>query len=158
MSAATDTVEESIQRVMNRFPGLSARDVEIWREVVRGGSNAQIAATLWVSEDTVKTYLKRLFAKLGGPPHRTALAMHGLRTKVFSLPAYTTEQMKRPLSALEVQIVQWVADGLTNEQIAELREGSPLTVKAHLARISKPLGTGNRTLIATRCYRAGLIT
>ncbi|MGR2753433.1 response regulator [Agromyces arachidis] len=44
---------------------LTDREVEIIRLVARGRSNAEIGATLFLSESTVKTYVSRLLAKLG---------------------------------------------------------------------------------------------
>ncbi|WP_205629345.1 response regulator transcription factor [Jiangella muralis] len=44
---------------------LTQREHEIVREVVRGRSNAEIAATLFVTEATVKTHIGRVLAKVG---------------------------------------------------------------------------------------------
>ncbi|PZF81834.1 DNA-binding response regulator [Jiangella anatolica] len=44
---------------------LTQREHEIVREVVRGRSNAEIAATLYVTEATVKTHIGRVLAKVG---------------------------------------------------------------------------------------------
>jgi DNA-binding NarL/FixJ family response regulator len=48
----------------DRF-GLSDRELEILGFVARGGSNAQIARALWVSDQTVKFHLSRIYRKLG---------------------------------------------------------------------------------------------
>jgi DNA-binding NarL/FixJ family response regulator len=45
--------------------GLSDREVEILELVARGASNAQIARALWVSDQTVKFHLSRIYRKLG---------------------------------------------------------------------------------------------
>ncbi|MET9246034.1 response regulator transcription factor [Nonomuraea sp. NPDC003709] len=44
---------------------LSAREVQVVRLVARGHSNQQIADELFLSVETVRTYLRRMFAKLG---------------------------------------------------------------------------------------------
>jgi DNA-binding NarL/FixJ family response regulator len=48
----------------DRF-GLSDREREILAFVTRGSSNAQIARALWVSDQTVKFHLSRIYRKLG---------------------------------------------------------------------------------------------
>jgi DNA-binding NarL/FixJ family response regulator len=44
---------------------LTEREVAVVRLVATGGSNADIAGQLFLSEATVKTYVSRLLAKLG---------------------------------------------------------------------------------------------
>jgi DNA-binding NarL/FixJ family response regulator len=51
-------------RKPDRF-GLSPRELEILEHVTRGSSNAQIARLMWVSEQTVKFHLSRIYKKLG---------------------------------------------------------------------------------------------
>jgi FixJ family two-component response regulator len=48
-----------------RFDGLSRREQEVLREVLRGQMNKQIAATLGISERTVKLHRTSIKAKIG---------------------------------------------------------------------------------------------
>lgn len=61
------------------------------------------------------------------------------------------------LSDREVQVLQRVADGHSNRQIGQDLCLSALTVKSHLARISRKLGTGDRAQMVAIAFRCGLV-
>ena len=44
---------------------LTSRELDVLRCLARGRNNREIATTLFISEDTVKTHLKNVFGKLG---------------------------------------------------------------------------------------------
>ena len=46
-------------------PSLTAREVAVLELVAKGMSNKEIGATLFLSEDTVKTHLRHVYGKLG---------------------------------------------------------------------------------------------
>ncbi|MGB4779657.1 response regulator, partial [Microbacterium sp.] len=46
-------------------PTLSPRELEVLTAVAAGRSNREIAATLYIGEETVKTHLQKAFTKLG---------------------------------------------------------------------------------------------
>lgn len=60
------------------IPTLSSRERQILRWIAAGKSNAELAIILGISQPTVATYVKRLFAKLG-VHDRVAAAVSGLR-------------------------------------------------------------------------------
>jgi DNA-binding NarL/FixJ family response regulator len=49
----------------DRLQALTNRELAVLRQIAHGQSNAEIAATLFVSEGTVKTHVGRIFTKLG---------------------------------------------------------------------------------------------
>jgi two-component system, NarL family, nitrate/nitrite response regulator NarL len=59
------------------------------------------------------------------------------------------------LTARELGVLELVASGRTNRQIGEELGLSALTVKSHLARISRKLGTGDRAELVAIVMRAG---
>jgi DNA-binding NarL/FixJ family response regulator len=54
-----------VQRLKSPTPTLSPRETEVLTLVAAGQSNPSIAATLFISEATVKTHLLHVFEKLG---------------------------------------------------------------------------------------------
>jgi DNA-binding NarL/FixJ family response regulator len=63
---------------------LNQRELEALHLLVKGRSNKEIAATLFISEDTVKTHLKNLFHKLD-VQDRTEAAISAIRLGIVHL-------------------------------------------------------------------------
>ena len=62
------------------------------------------------------------------------------------------------LSQREVEVIRHVADGRSNRDIGTAMGLSELTVKSHLARIARKLGTGDRAGMVAISLRTGVIT
>lgn len=62
------------------------------------------------------------------------------------------------LSTREVEVLRMVADGRANKWIGDQLDLSALTVKSHLARIGRKLGTGERAHMVMLALRAGVIS
>ncbi|MFV0459170.1 MAG: LuxR C-terminal-related transcriptional regulator [Actinomycetales bacterium] len=61
------------------------------------------------------------------------------------------------MSQRELEVLQLVADGHSNRDVGEQLGLSALTVKSHLARIARKLGTGDRAEMVVMAMRAGAI-
>lgn len=61
------------------------------------------------------------------------------------------------LSQREIEVLQLVADGRSNRDVGQALGLSALTVKSHLARIARKLGTGDRAEMVVIALRAGAI-
>ncbi|MEP6562417.1 MAG: LuxR C-terminal-related transcriptional regulator, partial [Nakamurella sp.] len=61
------------------------------------------------------------------------------------------------LTEREIEVLAAVAEGRSNQWIGEQLSLSALTIKSHLARISRKLGTGDRAHMVAITMRAGLI-
>lgn len=83
--------------------GLTDRELQCLERAANGMSNPQIAASLWLSEDTVKTHMRRLYRKLGANDraHATKLAIDNglLGGTPEQLEAQTIEHLRETLNA-----------------------------------------------------------
>jgi DNA-binding NarL/FixJ family response regulator len=71
--------------------------------------------------------------------------------------AATPEIDPDPLTPRELEVLELIALGLSNKQIASRLGISDQTVKFHVAAISGKLGAANRTDVVRRAARRGLI-
>jgi DNA-binding NarL/FixJ family response regulator len=76
---------------------------------------------------------------------------------VASAPASATRRHAAPLSEREIEVVQAIAKGRTNTEIAADLFISLSTVKSHLNSIHNKLGVRNRVEIAGWAWETGLI-
>ena len=63
---------------------LSPREIDVLRLVARGNANKEIAAQLSLTEETVKSYLRSILAKLGANDRTHAVAI-GLKRGIIEL-------------------------------------------------------------------------
>ncbi len=63
-----------------------------------------------------------------------------------------------PLTARELEVLQLLARGLTNAELAERLQLSEATVKTHVARILAKLDLRDRAQAIIVAYETGLIT
>jgi len=63
----------------------------------------------------------------------------------------------RSLSAREAEIVGWLREGKSNDEMGQILGISALTVKNHLQRIYRTLGVSNRAHALARCMELRLI-
>jgi LuxR family maltose regulon positive regulatory protein len=95
-------------------------------------------------------YIRRLLAAFppaGSVPVATSLAAE---TK--------SQEMVEPLSEREIEVLYLIAEGLTNQQVADRLYLSLHTVKAHARNIYGKLGVSNRTEAVARGRTFGLIS
>ena len=107
-----------------------------------------------------------VLARRAGRTELRTLLAGGLRggvastTDAASAPARPAPPPAPPtadLSARELSVLSRVAEGRTNRLIGEELGLSALTVKSHLARISRKLGTGDRAELVAIAIRHRMI-
>ena len=97
-----------------------------------------------------KTTRERRLAAMSGQAGTMAALAQG------SMPN-TMNAGVRELSAREIEVLRLVADGRSNKAIGQTMGLSALTVKSHLARIARKLGTGDRAGMVAVAMRGGII-
>ena len=64
---------------------------------------------------------------------------------------------RSPLSEREVEVLQYVAGGMRNKEIAELLGLSEFTVNTHVKKVLEKLHVADRTLAVTTALKRGII-
>lgn len=68
-----------------------------------------------------------------------------------------TTHAPSPLTGRQAEVVRHVADGLSNDEIAELMGVSSRTVQAHVANAMRKVGARNRAHLAVLGIRSGVV-
>jgi len=79
------------------------------------------------------------------------------RMRVLLSRAISTQRLDTNLTNREVEVLGLLADGLSQEEIAEALFISAKTVSTHVQRILPKLGVHSRTEAVARAFRDGLI-
>jgi len=101
-----------------------------------------------------------LFAPVGDLA-TTVLAIDAGATGVLCWPTFLAQSPPllptRGLSKREKEVLNLVADGLSNPQIGKELGLATTTIKRHVARIGMVIGTGNRSQMVAIALRAGAL-
>jgi LuxR family maltose regulon positive regulatory protein len=98
--------------------------------------------------DPLRDYALRLLAHFTQPPVAEAAQPE----------AFPTGDLVEPLSQREREVLQLIALGLTNQEIAEQLIIAPGTVKAHTSSIYRKLDVANRTEAVARARQLGILS
>ena len=89
--------------------------------------------------------------------HLSAIAADAMVLAERAHEAATDEWIEQRLTRREIEVLQLLAEGLSNKSIAERLGISDQTAKFHVASISSKLGASNRTDAVRLGLRRGLI-
>ncbi|GAA2722995.1 helix-turn-helix transcriptional regulator [Cellulomonas aerilata] len=128
----------------------------------RGSTRVILLARHAARRDLVQLLAGGVRGGVTADPRRLA-ALQARTAAAPAAPAPEPEPEAAPapelpdLTAREIGVLELVAAGRTNRRIGEELGLSALTVKSHLARISRKLGTGDRAELVAIVIRAGKI-
>lgn len=95
-------------------------------------------------------------AQIRAAVHAAAAGLFVMPAEGF-LPASPVDQMAEALTAREMDVIEMLAEGLSNKMIAHRLSISDHTAKFHVNSILAKLNAGTRTEAVTRGIRLGLI-
>ncbi|WP_435746422.1 LuxR C-terminal-related transcriptional regulator [Microbacterium sp. PMB16] len=127
------------------WEGLSARERDVALLISEGRSNAQIAASEFLSEHTVRIHVSRVLHAFGVPTRV------GVASALGSVPGSATAVAE--LTARQQQIVELITVGASNRSIAEQLAVSESTVEKHVSAIMRRWGVSSRAGIAHSAAR-----
>jgi DNA-binding NarL/FixJ family response regulator len=155
---------EATQEIMARLPKTKIvilttfDDQEYLYRIIRAGAVGYLLKDAAVEEmlEAVRSAFR------GEAVYKTGLAAHALSRVVATggLPGVVEagdRQQPEPLTEREQEILQEMAYGLRNDQIARKLVISEGTVKSHVHRILQKFGCEDRTQVVVAALRSGLV-
>ncbi len=126
--------------------------------VGRPGDRARLRADLDASVDVVGEF-PTLASARAAAVHADAwlVATEGEVSRSASSAPRDPGLADEPLTPREIQVLELLAEGLSNKAIAARLGISDQTVKFHVASVSGKLGAANRTDAVRRAVRRGII-
>jgi LuxR family maltose regulon positive regulatory protein len=155
-------VEAALQKIFMIAHGAAAsrRESEnLLREAIYYAYRDRILMPFYLDRETLLSLLKGLAAELPkkGEMNASEAAFVYDAVAICRSPAVKPEKQEK-LSAREMEVLQELAQGITNREIAEKLCVSQATVKTHVLSIFSKLGVSSRMAAVEKARKQGLIS
>lgn len=129
----------------------NSQDVETVQQALRAGATGYLLKNVTAGELAA--------AIREGHAGRSILAPEATQALVEAMrrPARTSEEVPFRLTSREMEVLSWMAHGLSNGEIASRLVVSPETIKFHVSNILSKLGCGTRTEAVAIALSRGLV-
>ena len=134
--------------------GLTPREAEVAVLLAEGLGNDEIARRLGIALATARHHVENVLGKLGVTrraavlPTVTSAAQAGAPLDAgLALPSEAEVRERFRLSRREAEVALLLADGLSNEEVAEALFVSVHTVRTHVERVLAKLGVAGRAAV-----------
>jgi DNA-binding NarL/FixJ family response regulator len=147
---ATRIIRETLPEVAVVMLTASELDEHLY-EAVRLGAAGYLLKDLDATE---------LFELLAGVAHNEVAMTRAMASRLLKGMAHCQDDEPTGLTDLterEIEVLQWVAQGATNPQIADALFITVNTVKSHIRHILEKLQLENRTQVAAYAVQSGLV-
>lgn len=119
---------------------LSQRQFEIYQLLADGHDPREISRRLAISTNTTKAHLSSIYRQLGVENRFAAINLSHNRMLLPERPM----KSNRALTRHEMKIINLIAQGLGNKEVARELNHSYNTTRAHLRKIFRKLEVSNR--------------
>lgn len=123
---------------------------------IAGGALMRVVALLLLAAEGV-LLLRRGSRSAGNPESPLQVTLSSAAKKPADAESAPLEPLVEPLSKREIEVLQAIEAGLTNQEIAAQLVIAPSTVKTHINNIYAKLGAQTRTQAVRRARDLGLL-
>jgi NarL family two-component system response regulator LiaR len=149
---------EAIQEIVQDRPGARILVLTSFAEDEKVFTAVKEGALGYLMKDSSPQELMQAIRNVhrGEPSMDPAIAQKLMRELQRSARAPERPLTEEPLTEREVEVLKWVAQGMTNQEIADRLVVSERTVRSHVSNILDKLHLANRTQAALYALREGL--
>lgn len=154
---------ELVRWLRERSENLPILVISAWstEEMILGALRAGASGYVLKERDDLEISLSLRSVAAGGAPIDPFIARRILAlvdaTDAASSTAHRIEPLQEPLTARETEILQCVADGMSNREIADGLAISRATVETHVQKIYRKLAVNSRTKALHAARQHGLL-